>query len=71
MTRHDDDTSGVLASMRLLITFTVTGVALASTVGLVALVNTWWIVALAVLLLLGATAIVVAVILSELDSDEC
>jgi hypothetical protein len=65
MTRHEDDELGTLASLRLLNTFTVTGVALASSVGLVAIIDTWWIVAFAVLFLLAATGVVVAVIVGS------
>jgi hypothetical protein len=70
MTQHEDGALGALASLRLLITFTVTGVALASSVGLVAIIDTWWIVAFAVLFLLAATGVIVAVIVRELDRDE-
>jgi hypothetical protein len=70
MTRHEDDELGALASLRLLITFTVAGLASAASVGLVAIIDTWWIVALAVLFLLAAAGVVVAVIVRELDRDE-
>jgi hypothetical protein len=67
MTRREDDNLGVLAPLRLLITFIVAGVASASSVGLVAIIDTWWIVAFAVLFLLAATGVIVAVIVRELD----
>jgi hypothetical protein len=70
MTRHEDDTVGVLASVRLLITFAIAGLASASAVGLVAIIDTWWIVAFAVLFLLCTTGGVVAVIIREIDRDE-
>jgi hypothetical protein len=70
MTRREDDRLGVLAPLRLLITFMVAGVASASSVGLVAIIDTWWIVAFAVLFFLCATGVVLAVIVRELDRDE-
>ena len=69
MTRHEDDELGTVGPLRLLITFGVAGVASASSVGLVAIIDTWWIVAFAVLFLLAATGVVVAVIVRELDRD--
>jgi hypothetical protein len=70
MTWHEDDELGAMGPLRLLITFAVAGVASASSVGLVAIIDTWWIVALAVLFLLAATGGIVAVIVRELDRDE-
>ena len=64
------DRRGVLAGLRILITFSVAGGAVVPIVGLVSIIDTWWIVAFAVLFLLAATRVVVAVIVRELDRDE-
>jgi hypothetical protein len=70
MTRHEDDALGALAPLRLLITFTVAGLASASSVGLVAIIDTWWILAFAVLFFLAAAGVVVGVIVREMNRDE-
>jgi CHASE2 domain-containing sensor protein len=70
MTRHDVDELGPLGSLRLLITIGVAGVASASSVGLVAIIDTWWILAFAVLFFLCATGVVLTVIVREMDRDE-
>jgi hypothetical protein len=67
MTRREDGALGALASLRLLITFIVAGLASASSVGLVAIIDTWWILVLVMLFVLATTGAVVAVIVSELD----
>lgn len=71
MTRHEDDNAlGTLGSLRLLITFGVAGIVSASSVGLVAIIDTWWILAFAVLFFLCATGVVLAEIVREMDRDE-
>jgi hypothetical protein len=69
VTRHEDDDLDALASLRLLIVFAVAGVASASTVGLVAIIDTWWILAFAVLFFLCTTGVVLAVIVREMDGQ--
>jgi hypothetical protein len=70
MTRHKDDEVGALASLRLLIIFSVAGIASASTVGLVSIIDTWWILAFAVLFFLLAGGVALAAIAKEMDRDE-
>jgi hypothetical protein len=70
MTGHQDNNLGMLAPFRMLITFTLAGLASASSVGLVAIIDTWWILVVAVLFLLAAGGVVQAVISRELSRDD-
>jgi hypothetical protein len=65
-----DDKWGILAPLRILITFSVAGVAVVPIVALVSIIDTWWMVALGALYMLCATGVLLAVILTELDRDE-
>jgi len=64
------DKPGVLAGLRILITFSVAGVAVVPIVGLLSIIDTWWMVALGALYMLCATGVLLAVIFKEMDSDE-